>query len=327
MIVITGAAGFIGSNILATLNQRGRTDIVVCDWLGTGEKWRNIAKAAFVDIVAPEALQGWFAMRGDVDAVIHMGAISDTTASCGDEIAERNFRASLQLLDRCTVAGIPFLYASSGAVYGTGEQGFDDSAVPAAIQALRPLNLYGWSKRQFDYVVGDRIARGAPLPPICAGFRFFNVFGPNEYHKGHMQSIVAKIAGPVSRGEQISLFKSYREGIADGEQSRDFVYVMDAVAAVLSFLDGERRHGIFNVGTGESRTFRELVTAVFAAFGKPAAIDFINMPEEIRDKYQYFTRAELGRLREAGYSASFMPLDDAVQHYLTNYLATDDPYR
>lgn len=327
MIVVTGGAGFIGSNIVASLNALGRSDIVVSDVLGQGDKWRNLAKAAWVDFVPPDELIGWLGRGRTIDAIIHMGAISDTTAVDGDAVVEENFRCSLRLLDWCTEAGVPYLYASSAAVYGSGARGFDDGSTPAEVQALRPLNLYGWSKRQFDYVVADRIARGAALPPSCIGFRFFNVFGPNEYHKGDMQSIVAKIAAPVCRGERISLFKSHRPDIADGEQRRDFIYVKDAVAVVLSFLDRPGQRGIFNIGTGQSRSFRALAEAVFKAFDRVPAIDYIDMPESIRDKYQYFTEAALGRLRRSGYDLPFTPLEDAVADYVAHYLGSEDRYR
>ena len=326
MILITGAAGFIGSNIVAQLNARGRRDVAVCDRLCSGDKWRNLRGAAFVDFVPPDELDRWLAGRGDVQAVIHMGAISATTAVDGDEVIETNFRLSLRLLDHCTAAGIPFLYASSAAVYGEGEQGFADDVAPDAVLRLRPLNLYGWSKRQFDFVVADRIARGAPLPPSCVGLRFFNVFGPNEYHKGDMQSIVAKIAGPVRRGESIRLFKSHRDGVADGDQRRDFVYVKDAVAMVLALLDRGGVTGIFNIGTGHARSFRHLAEAEFAAFGRPPAIEYVDMPVAIRDKYQYFTQASMDRLRRTGISAESAPLEASVGDYVRSHLAADDPY-
>jgi len=327
MIVVTGAAGFIGSNIVAALNANGQRNIVVSDWLESGDKWRNLAKSGFIDFVPPEELAHWLAGRIDIQAVIHMGAISATTATDGDAVVEANFRFPLRLLDLCTDHGIPFLYASSAATYGEGEQGFVDDSSPAAVQALRPLNLYGWSKRQFDYVVADRIARRVAMPPRCVGFRFFNVFGPNEYHKGDMQSIVAKIAGPIARGERITLFKSHRDGIGDGDQRRDFVYVKDAVAAVLSFLREDAPSGIFNIGTGQARSFRELAEAVFAACGREPAIDYVDMPVAIRDKYQYFTEASLDNLRAAGCTTSFQSLEDAVSDYVGSYLRQDDPYR
>jgi len=327
MILVTGAAGFIGSNFAASLNERGRTDIAVCDRFDDANKWLNLAKSLFVDVVPPDALAAWLASGPKLSAVVHMGAISATTASDGDAVMETNFRLSLRLLDHCTAHDVPFLYASSAAVYGDGDCGFADDITPAAIEKLRPLNLYGWSKRQFDYVVADRVARGAKLPPACVGFRFFNVFGPNEYHKGEMQSIVAKIAGPIGRGERITLFKSHREGIGDGDQRRDFVYVKDAVDAVLSFLGRERIAGIFNIGTGSARSFRELAEAVFNAYQRPSAIDFVDTPLSIRDKYQYFTEASLDRLRQAGCTTAFRPLEVSVADYVGSYLRSGDPYR
>ncbi|WP_294389637.1 ADP-glyceromanno-heptose 6-epimerase [uncultured Sphingomonas sp.] len=327
MILVTGGAGFIGSNIVAALNDAGRTDVAVCDFLEHGDKWRNLRNSVFADFVPPALAVQWLSGRDDVDAVIHMGAISATTATDGDEVIDTNFRFSLALLDHCAAAGIPFLYASSAAVYGDGDQGFEDLIDPAAIRALRPLNLYGWSKRQFDFVVADRLQRNASLPPVCVGFRFFNVFGPNEYHKGDMKSIVAKIAAPIERGETITLFKSHRPSIADGDQRRDFIYVKDAVAAVLSFLEPGARSGIFNVGTGQARSFRELAEAVFLAYGLQPRIDYIDMPEAIREKYQYFTEASLGNLRQSGYAAPFPSLEEAVADYVGAHLRHEDPYR
>jgi ADP-L-glycero-D-manno-heptose 6-epimerase len=326
MIVVTGAAGFIGSNFVTTLNERGRIDLAVCDDFGCGDKWRNLGKAGFVDAVRPDDLPAWLLGRTDVEAVIHMGAISATTATDGDEVLKRNFRASLDLLDICTTMQVPFLYASSAAVYGDGERGFDDDCPVDAVMALRPLNLYGWSKRQFDLVVAQRIATGQRLPPVCVGVRYFNVFGPNEYHKDDMRSIVAKIAGPVQRGETISLFKSYRDGIGDGEQRRDFIYVKDAVRASLALIrDGTC--GFFNIGTGQARSFRELAEAVFAAYDLEPRIEYVDMPENLRGKYQYYTQASLARLRGAGYGDAFASLEEAVSDYVRCHLMQDDPYR
>lgn len=325
MIVVTGAAGFIGSNFVAALNAQGKTDIAVCDFFESGEKWRNLAKAAFTEIVPPALLMGWLSQRQDIEAVIHMGAISATTAVDGDLVLETNFRLPVQLLDFCTAAQVPLLYASSAAVYGDGSAGFDDSIDPAQILKLRPLNLYGWSKRQFDFVVADRIARGAPLPPTCVGLRFFNVFGPNEYHKGEMRSLVAKIAAPISGGERIALFKSHRKGIADGDQRRDFIYVKDAVRMSLA-LQASGRSGIYNVGTGQAHSFRELAEATFAAFGRPIAIDYIDMPASIRDKYQYFTQASLDNASQTGWRPSFAPLGDTIADYVHGYLSQEDPF-
>jgi ADP-L-glycero-D-manno-heptose 6-epimerase len=318
MIVVTGATGFIGSNLVHALNRAGRHDIVVVDSFGDGDKWKNLAATVFERVVAPADLIDWLRPRHDVDAVIHMGAISATTATDGDEVMHTNFALSVDLLDYCTERQIPFVYASSAAVYGAGEQGFVDTIDVDAIAALRPLNLYGWSKRQFDLVVANRMRRADPLPPACIGLRFFNVFGPNEYHKGEMMSIVAKIAAPIARGERITLFKSHRDGIADGDQRRDFVYVTDAVDATLALLD-RRATGIFNIGTGHARSFRELAEAVFHSLNKPVAIDYIDMPESIRANYQYFTEASLDHLRRH-YDGPFSSLEDSVNDYVTSYL-------
>lgn len=327
MIIVTGAAGFIGSNIVAALNDLGRTDIVICDRLRSQSKWQNLRKARFSDFVFPEELDAWLQNRSDVEAVIHMGAISSTTAVDGDEVIEKNFRFSLRLLDICADKAIPYLYASSAAVYGEGDMTFRDEISPDAIRGLRPLNLYGWSKWQFDCVVADRIARGEAMPPKCVGFRFFNVFGPNEYHKGDMQSVVAKIFPVVKKGDVVPLFKSHREGVADGDQRRDFVYVKDVVSVILWALKKESPSGIFNVGTGEARSFHNLAEAVFGALGQPVRIDYIDMPVSIRDRYQYFTQASLDHLRQAGYSAPFTPLDDAVSDYVRSYLDAADRFR
>lgn len=326
MIVITGAAGFIGSNFVATLNESGISQIAVCDFFETGQKWRNLAKSAFVEIVPPAQLLDWLGRRTDVEAVIHMAAISATTASDGDLVMETNFRLSVSLLDHCAAANIPLMFASSASVYGDGNGGFDDDSCAASVLKLRPLNLYGWSKRQFDFVVADRIERGAGLPPTCVGLRFFNVFGPNEYHKQGMMSIVAKIAAPISRGEAITLFKSHHDGIADGDQRRDFIYVKDAVSAAMSLLRSGQT-GIYNIGTGVARSFRELAEATFLAYGLPPQIEYVDMPADIRAKYQYFTQAKIDRLRASGYQPPFAPLEAGVAAYVNDYLSRDDPFR
>ena len=325
MLLVTGGAGFIGSNVVAGLNEAGRADIAVCDELGTGDKWRNLAKRQLADIVAPPVLAPWLEQR-KLDAVIHLGAISDTTATDADLVVETNFRLSLRLLDWCTRNRTPFIYASSAATYGAGTDGFDDDWSPAALRRLKPMNLYGWSKHLFDLALVERVRQSAPLPPQWAGLKFFNVFGPNEYHKGEMMSLVAKRFEDAKGGKPVRLFKSHREGIADGEQKRDFVYIDDAVAVVRWLLETPAVSGIFNVGTGAARSFRDLVAAMFRALGKPANIEYIDMPPSIRDQYQYFTQAEIENLRHAGYNAGFMPLEDAVTRYVTRYLNSADRY-
>jgi ADP-L-glycero-D-manno-heptose 6-epimerase len=326
MFLVTGGAGFIGSNVVASLNEAGASDVVVNDSLGHADKWRNLSKRRLADIVPAGELPGWLSGR-KLDAVIHLGAISDTTATDGDLVIATNFRLSLRLLDWCTETRTPFIYASSAATYGDGAAGFADAWSPSALQRLRPLNLYGWSKHLFDLAVAERAAGGAKLPPQWAGLKFFNVFGPNEYHKGEMMSLLAKRFGDAKRGAPIRLFKSHRPEIADGEQMRDFIYVDDAVAVVRWLIDRPAVSGIFNVGTGVPRSFRDLVQAMFGALGSASNIEYIDMPEAIRDKYQNFTRSDVENLRRAGYSAPFMALEQAVKCYVTQFLDRADRYR
>jgi ADP-L-glycero-D-manno-heptose 6-epimerase len=326
MLLVTGGAGFIGSNVVASLNEVGHSDVVVNDVLGTDEKWRNLSKRRLADVVPPAALADWLDGR-KLDAVIHLGAISDTTASDADLVLETNFRLSLRLLDWCAATRTPFIYASSAATYGDGEAGFDDDEAPAALDRLRPLNLYGWSKHLFDLAVVERAKKRAGLPPQWAGLKFFNVFGPNEYHKGEMMSLVAKRFDDAKAGKPIRLFKSHRDGIADGEQRRDFIYVDDAVAVVRWLLDSPSVCGIFNVGTGQARSFRDLVTAMFRALDHAPAIEYVDMPLAIRDRYQYFTQANVEKLRRAGYNGGFTPLEEAVARYVSRHLDQPDRYR
>jgi ADP-L-glycero-D-manno-heptose 6-epimerase len=324
--LVTGGAGFIGSNVVASLNDAGCVDIVVNDELGSGDKWRNLQKRQVLDIVPPSDLQRWIGGR-KLTAVIHLGANSDTMATDADEVVANNFRLSLMLLDWCAANRTPFIYASSGATYGDGSAGFDDDWSVHALRGLRPLNLYGWSKHLFDLVVAERLRRRADLPPQCVGLKFFNVFGPNEYHKSHMRSVVATVFGDAQAGRPVRLFKSHREGIDDGDQQRDFVYVEDAVAVVRWLMDHAGVSGIFNVGTGKARSFRDLVTALFRAVGREPNIVYFDMPATIRDRYQYFTQARMERLRQAGYDRAFTPLEVGVADYATRYLAAADPYR
>jgi ADP-L-glycero-D-manno-heptose 6-epimerase len=330
MLLVTGGAGFIGSNVVASLNEAGRTDVAVNDTLGSDDKWRNLQKRRLADFVPPADLFRWLDGR-KLDAVIHMGAISDTTARDGDAVIESNFRLSLRLLDWCAETRTPLIYASSAATYGDGEQGFVDDNAPAALTGLRPMNLYGWSKHLFDLAVIDRAAKGGKLggklPPQWAGLKFFNVFGPNEYHKGEMMSLVAKRFDDAKAGRPVTLFKSHRAGTADGEQRRDFIYVDDAVGVVRWLLDTPKVCGLFNVGTGKAESFRDLVTAMFAALGRAPDIRYVDMPEAIRGKYQYFTQSSVENLRRAGYNAGFTPLAEAVKRYVVSYLDTTDRYR
>jgi ADP-L-glycero-D-manno-heptose 6-epimerase len=325
MLLVTGGAGFIGSNLVAALNEMGRTDVVVCDVLGSAGKWRNLGKRRIADLIPPGEIMGWLEGR-KLDALMHLGAISDTTASDADLVLETNFRLSLRLLDWCTAARTPFIYASSAATYGDGEL-FDDDATPAALGRLKPMNLYGFSKHLFDLAVAERSAKGAKLPPQWAGLKFFNVFGPNEYHKGEMMSLIAKRFDAAREGKPVRLFKSHRSGIADGGQKRDFIYVDDAVAVICWLLETPSVSGIFNVGTGNARSFRDLITAMFAALRRAPQIEYIDMPAELRDQYQYFTQARIEKLRRVGYNAGFTPLEAAVDCYVNSFLNRPDRYR
>ncbi len=326
MLLVTGGAGFIGSNVVAALNDAGRADIAVCDVLGHDGKWRNLAKRQLVDIVPPAELSNWLKGRR-LDAVIHLGAISDTTASDGDLVIETNFRLSTRLLDWCTANAVPLIYASSASTYGDGAQGFCDDPSLGALKMLRPLNLYGWSKHLFDTAVAGRAARGDKLPPQWAGLKFFNVFGPNEYHKGAMMSVVAGRFDELKAGRPVQLFKSHREGVADGDQRRDFIYVDDAVRVLMWLLANPSVSGIFNVATGKARSFKDLMLAAYAALGTKPNIRYVDMPETIRGSYQYFTQGEVDRLQRAGYNGGFTGLEDAVGTYVRDFLDSTDRYR
>src|SRR5216684_4539065 len=326
MLLVTGGAGFIGSNVVADLNEAGHTDVVVNDMLGSDGKWRNLGKRQLADLIPPSDLSDWLKGR-KLDAVIHLGAISSTTATDGDQVIECNFRLSLRLLDWCTSTRTPFSYASSAATYGNGDEGFVDDATLPALRRLRPMNLYGWSKHLFDLVVLDRAAKKQPLPPQWVGLKFFNVYGPNEYHKGEMMSVLCKVFDEAKAGVPVRLFKSHRPGIADGDQRRDFIYVEDVTAVVRWLIGTPSVNGLFNVGTGKAQSFREMIEAMFVALGRPPKIEYVDMPASIRDSYQYFTEASVENLRRAGYNAGFTPLATAVRRYVGEFLDRADRYR
>ena len=327
MILVTGGAGFIGSNIVAALAERG-AEVAVCDRLGADDKWRNLARHELADLVAPERALDWLERhRMRLNAVVHMGAISSTTEADADLIVDNNFRFSLALWDWCATHGKRFVYASSAATYGDGSAGFDDVNTPAHLAKLKPLNAYGWSKHAFDRRVLRLVALHQPAPPQWAGLKFFNVYGPNEYHKGTMKSVIAQNYAAVAEGRPIRLFKSYRPDYADGGQQRDFIYVKDCVDVVLWLLDNPKVQGLYNLGTGKARSWLDLAHAMFAAAGRPPAIEFFDMPEGLRPKYQYFTQAAMARLRDAGYVKPFTELEAGVADYMRNHLAAADPYR
>ncbi len=329
MIVVTGGAGFIGSNIVARLTADTAYDIVVCDRLETADlaKWKNIAKHAVADLWAPEELFDQLERHAEkIEAVVHMGAISSTTEPDADLILRTNFTLSRDLWDWCAMRNVRLIYASSAATYGDGEAGFDDDDDAVSLARLRPLNAYGYSKLLFDQYAVRQADRGA-APPQWAGLKFFNVYGPNEGHKGGMKSVVAQIWPKVAAGEAVSLFRSHNPDYPDGGQLRDFVYVDDVVDIVEWLLRAPQVSGVFNAGSGQARSFADLARATFAAAGKAPAIEYVDMPEVIRDRYQYFTQARMDRVRAAGFDGQSTPLEEGVRRYVQSFLSQPDPYR
>jgi ADP-L-glycero-D-manno-heptose 6-epimerase len=328
MILVTGGAGFIGSNLVAGLLESGHEPIAVVDRLGQDDKWRNLAKHDLEALVAPEGLGEFLRDRGkQIEFVYHMGAISSTLERDADLIAETNLRLSQALWTWCAESVVPFVYASSAATYGDGSAGFQDGLDPAALERLRPLNAYAWSKHAFDRWVARRVRKGDHAPPHWAGLKFFNVYGPNEYHKGEMRSVVCKAYPGAAAGEPAVLFRSHRPDYPDGGQKRDFVDVRDCVDVMVWLKDHQETNGLFNLGTGNARTWLELMTALYQAVGRPLAVEWIDIPEPMRERYQYFTEADVSTLRAAGYQRPFRPIEEGVLDYVQGYLASDDPYR
>jgi ADP-L-glycero-D-manno-heptose 6-epimerase len=313
MIVVTGAAGFIGSCLVAKLNERGRNDLIVVDHYDNENdpKKKNLAgkryqryydKAEYLKLLKRDQFDF------DVDCIFHMGACSSTTLQDADYFQKNNFEYSVQVAQWALKYNSRLIYASSAATYGDGDQGYSDDE--SKIPSLKPLNLYGESKQKFDVWV---LQQG--LQNKVAGLKFFNVFGPNEYHKDDMRSVVAKSYDRVASEGKISLFKSYHPKYKDGEQMRDFIYVKDTVDVMMFLMDNPNVNGIFNVGTGKARTWVDLANAIFKAVGKTPHIEFMDMPEILKDKYQYFTQADMNKLKKAGYTKPFTSLEDAVLDY------------
>jgi ADP-L-glycero-D-manno-heptose 6-epimerase len=316
LYVVTGGAGFIGSNIAAALAARGER-VVVVDRLGEGDKWRNLAPAVLHDILRPDALAAWLERHAErVAAIVHMGAISSTTERDGDRLVSENVRITLDLWNWCAKHQKAFVYASSAATYGDGLEGFDDDGSPEGLARLKPMNGYGWSKHMVDRRIALDVAEGRPVPPVWAGLKFFNVYGPGEAYKGDMRSVALKLYETLSEGGRATLFRSHNPEYADGGQLRDFVHVADCAAVVLWILDQTRFGGLYNLGTGKARSFLDLATAVFTAMGQAPDITYVDMPEAIRGRYQYFTEAKMQRLRAAGYAAPFLSVEDGVAAYV-----------
>ena len=327
MILVTGGAGFIGSNLVAGIAKRKLGPIAVCDRFEDGEKWKNVAKHPIAVAFPPEKLDAWLEENGGaVNCVFHMGAISATTERDVDLILENNFALSMKLWYWCAENDVRLIYASSAATYGDGAQGFKDDNDPKAIDALRPLNPYGWSKKLFDQNA-VRLAHHGAHPLQWAGLKFFNVYGPNEYHKDGMRSVAHQLFEQVRDTGTARLFRSHHPDYPDGGQLRDFIWVKDCVDLMLWLYDRPVISGIFNCGTGKARSFHDLARAVFQALDKPEKIDWLDTPESIRRHYQYFTEADMSQLRDKGYDAPFTSLEDGVGAYIVDYLATDDPYR
>lgn len=317
-VLVTGGAGFIGSALVWELNRRGCERIVIADFLETSEKWRNLVPLRFEDYLEADDLLPRLnaGSLGRFDVVLHMGACSSTTERDAAYLARNNYEFTKDLAAWTLSSDGRFVYASSAATYGDGEAGMRDDSSLTYLHTLRPLNMYGYSKQMFDLYAAQRGILGK-----IAGIKFFNIFGPNEDHKGDMRSLVNKAYAQIIKTGEIKLFKSYRADYADGAQKRDFLYVKDAVAMTLHLAANDGANGLFNVGSGEANTWIDLASAVFAALGREPNIRFVDMPEELRAKYQYFTQADIGRLRESGYAEPVTPLASAVTDYVKNYLA------
>ncbi len=312
MIVITGAAGFIGSALAWELNRRGNSDLLLVDDLGTGEKWKNLVPLRYSDYLEKDDfIQGVLESRFDslgIKAIIHMGACSATTEKDASFLIRNNFEYSKKLVEWCDKNHVRLIYASSAATYGDGARGYSDDE--AEIEGLRPLNMYGYSKQMFDIWLKQK-----GWLKNCVGLKYFNVFGPNEYHKEDMRSMVAKAYAQITDEGKIRLFKSHHPDYRDGEQMRDFIYIKDAVAMTLHFLETGVPGGLYNIGTGQARTWIDVAHALFAALGVKPKIEFIPMPEVLQGKYQYFTEADMRKFHSTGHKGTQFTLEAAVKDY------------
>ncbi|MDP4174943.1 MAG: ADP-glyceromanno-heptose 6-epimerase [Bacteroidota bacterium] len=319
MIVVTGGAGFIGSAVVWKLNQMGEENITIVDSLGTGEKWKNLVGLKYADIYHKTDFLNRILednLPFVVDAIVHMGACSATTEKDADYLLNNNFKYTVELAKYCLPRRARFIYASSAATYGSGEAGYDDNV--DELMKLHPLNMYGYSKHMFDLW-----ASKMDILDKIVGLKFFNVYGPNEYHKADMRSVVHKAFHQIKDSGKVKLFKSYKKEYKDGEQKRDFIYVKDVVDMIMYFLENKDKNGLFNLGTGNSRTWNDLAGAIFSAMNKPVKIEYTDMPETLKDKYQYYTQANNAKLCAAGYTKPITSLEDGVKDYVENYLMKD----
>ncbi len=320
MIIVTGGAGFIGSAIVATLNKRQINDILVVDELGTDSKWKNLRNLSFADYVEKDVFIELIMndqIEESVEAIFHLGACSDTTETDASYLVNNNYEYTKILASWAVDSDVRFIYASSAATYGDGENGFVDNE--NEINTLKPLNMYGYSKQLFDLWAYQN-----GLFDQIVGLKYFNVFGPNEYHKAGMRSFILKSFEQINATGKVNLFKSYHPDYKDGEQVRDFIYVKDAVDMTLFFLENPDVSGLFNIGTAAPRTWLDLVKAVFAAMGKKTNIEFVEMPDSIRNQYQYYTCADITKIREAGYDKETTSLEESITDYVQNYLQKDE---
>ena len=316
LVLVTGGAGFIGSNVARACSLAGN-DVVVSDRLRVGAKWRNLLGVRLHDVITPEALAPWLTRHaGQVRAILHMGAVSATTETDVDRIVRDNIRLTLDLWSWCAQTGTAFIYASSAATYGDGAHGFADDQHPSALAQFLPLNAYGWSKHVVDGRIMADVTAGRVAPPQWVGLKFFNVYGPGEDHKGSMRSVINKIIPMVRRGEPVRLFRSYRPDYADGAQKRDFIHVDDVVSIMQWLMNNPTISGIFNAGSGLARTWNDVAGIVHACLGQKPTIEYIDMPDDVRDHYQYFTQAPLKKLRSAGWTRSTTSLEDGIARYI-----------
>jgi len=326
MIIVTGGAGFIGSNLVAGLEGRGYTDIVICDRLGAGEKWRNLMKREVYEIVPPENLFRYLDSHArEIEAIFHLASSEEGDANA-DHITRTNFTLALDLWSWCAFNDMRMIYASSATTYGDGVFGFEDDDSVEALARLQPLSAYAWSKHQFDRRAARAAFRRGWGPRQWVGLKLFDVYGPNEYHKGEGASFFARQHEAALAGEGVRLFRSTCSDYMDGEQRRDFTWIGDCVDVMLWFLETPDVSGIFNVGTGRARSFRDAAHVLCHAAGVPEKIDFIDMPKELRARYQHYTQADIRKLRKAGYAAPFTDLEAGVRKYVKDYLSQPDPY-